>query len=250
MNPRIYYDNVLDDGAIIATAAATGTAGENVADWRPYTWYTPASLPATITVDAGAARSCNYALVMQHTLYTSGCGIEVRASTDNFSASDVLIASNVPTSNGPVLLHFTSVSYRYWRLRITGAATMPSIAIASVGQRMELPGYLGLSFDPTARTVSAQSNENLNGQPLGKVIEYTQQKRMLTLRMVTPSWIRSTWLPAWRAHLRSAPFGFAWNVTDDPTNVVLCVAGDSFNTPHYPGGYADLEVELTNVVDD
>ena len=24
------------------------------------------------------------------------------------------------------------------------------------------------------------------------------------------------WLPAWRAYLRSAPFGFAWNVTGDP----------------------------------
>ena len=82
------------------------------------------------------------------------------------------------------------------------------------------------------------------------MIEYTQQKRTVTMRMVTPAWIRNTWLPAWRAHLRSAPFGFAWNVTDDPTNVVLCVAGDGFNTPHYPGGYADLEVELTNVVDD
>jgi hypothetical protein len=250
MKPRIYYDNALDDGAIVATTADTGTAADNLADWRPYTWYTPASLPATVTVDCGSARACNYALVLGHTLFTSGAGIEVRASTDNFVASDLLIASNVPTSNGPVLLHFTAVSYRYWRLRITGAAVMPSLAIAAVGTFMELPGYLGLSFDPTARSVQAQTNLNMAGQPLGKVIEFTQQRRTLSLRMVTPAWIRGTFLPAWRTHLRSAPFALAWNVTDDPTNVVLCVAGDELKTPHSPGLTADIEFDITNTVDD
>lgn len=250
MKPRIYYDNRLDDGAIVATPAATGTAADNLADWRPYTWYTPASLPATVTVDCGAARAADYAAVYGHTLFSAGAGIEVRASTDNFVGSDVLIASSVPTSNGPLLLHFASVSYRYWRLRITGAAVMPSLAIAAIGRLMELPGFLGLGFDPTARSVQARSNANMAGQPLGKIIEYTQQKRTINLRMVTPAWIRSTFLPAWREHLRSAPFLFAWNAVADPTNVVLAVAEDELRTPHSPGGLADLSFDITNTVDD
>lgn len=250
MKPRIFYDNRFDDGAIVATAAATGTAGENIADWRPYTWYRPTGLPATLTVDCGSARAADYAAVYGHTLFTAGCGIEVRGSTDNFNASDVLIASSVPTSNGPILLQFNSVSYRYWRLRITGAAVMPAIAIAAIGQRMELPGFLGLDFDPTRRSIRAQSNTNLDGQPLGKVIEHTQQKRTLTLRMVTPAWIRNTFLPAWREHLRSAPFLLAWNAVLDPTNVVLAVAEDELRTPHNPGGLADLSFDIVNTVDD
>lgn len=249
-NPRIYYDNRFDDGAIIATAADAGTAGENIADWRAYTFYRPASLPATITVDCGAAKSADYVLIAAHDLFSKGCTVEVRASTDGFVSSNVLVQSIAPTSDAPLLRHFSSVSYRHWRLLISGGASMPSIGIAAIGMRFELPGYLGADFDPTGRRVVAQSNANLDGQPLGKVIEYTQQRRSVRMRFVDPAWIRSTFLPAWREHLRSMPFGFAWHVGIDSANVVIATAGDDLRTPHFPGGYADIEFDLINVVDD
>ena len=247
--PRFYFNSRLDDGALVASTSAAGYAADNLLDWRPYTWWQPTALPATLTVDCGSAKAADYALVYAHTLGTDGCTLEVRGSTDNFSASNVLVDTVTPTSDAPILRHFAAVSYRYWRLRITGAATMPSLAIAAIGSRFELPGYLGLGFDPTARDVVAQSNVNANGQPLGKVIEYTRQSRTLQIRRVTWVWLRDTCLPAWRTHLRSSPFVFAWNAVHDPSNVVLVVAGDRLDTPHIPGGYADVSFEISGAVD-
>ena len=246
--PRIYYDSRFEDGALAASTTAAGYAADNVRDWRPYTWWKPTALPATLTVDCGSATAADYALVYGHDLATQGTTLEVRGSTDNFSASNVLVASVTPTTDAPILLHFTAVSYRYWRLRITGS-TMPSLAIAAIGSRMELPGYLGLDFDPTTRRVVAQSNRNADGQPLGKIIEYTEQRRRLTLRRVTWAWLRNTFLPAWRTHLRSAPFVFAWNVAYDASNVTLVVAGDDLATPHQPGQFAEVSFDIVGAVD-
>lgn len=249
MTPRIYYDNALAGGALIASTTATGTDPDNVLDWRPFTWWRPTALPATLTVDCGSARACDYALVYGHDLWTAGCTLEIRGSTDNFVGSNVLVSSITPTSNASILLQFGSVSYRYWRVRITGAATMPNLAIAAIGAALVLPGYLDPSFDPTGRKVVGVTNRNANGQPLGKIIEYTEQQRTVTLRHVSWQWIRATFLPAWRAHLRSTPFVFAWNTALDPTNLPLVVAGDDLDTPHRPGGLADVSFTITGAVD-
>jgi len=248
--PRLFYDTALDDGALVASTSAAGYSAANLNDWRPYTWWKPTALPATLTVDCGAARACDYALVYGHTLFSAGCTLEVRGSTDNFSASDVLIATSTPTTDSAVLLQFTAVSYRYWRLRITGSVTMPALAIAAVGTRLELPGYLALDFDPTIRMSIGQTNRNSNGQPLGKVIEYTEQKRLLQIRRVSWAWLRSTFLPAWRTHLRASPFVIAWNAVHDSTNVTLVTAGDELQTPHFQGMLADVSFNIVGAVDD
>lgn len=246
--PALYYDNRLADAALVASSTASGFAAANVTDWRPYTWWQPTALPATLTVDCGSARAADYALIWGHTLFTAGCTLEVRGSTDNFAGSNVLVASITPTSNDPFLLLFGSVSYRYWRIRITGAATMPALAIAAIGAALNLPVGLPEGFDPIGRKVEGQSNRNENGQPLGRVVQFETWTESLKLQKVSWSWIRATWLPAWRAHLRSSPFVFAWDPGPYATELRLVTAGEQFTTPHQAGSRADLTVELKGVV--
>ncbi|MFN7725146.1 MAG: hypothetical protein ACK5QH_08765 [Rubrivivax sp.] len=246
--PHIFYDNRLGDAAVVASSTASGFAASNVADWRPYTWWRPTALPATLTVDCGSARAADYALVHGHTLFSAGCTLEVRGSTDNFGASNVLVASLTPTSDEPQLLLFNSASFRYWRLRITGAATMPALAIAAIGARLELPEWLGQPFDPLGRQIMGQSNRNERGQPLGRVVQFESWKEQIKLERVTWAWVRNVWLPAWRAHLRSSPFVLGWEVDLYPTDLKLVVAGDKFDTPHYSGSTCDLTFDVEAVV--
>lgn len=247
-NPALYYDNRLGDAAVAASSTATGFAAANVADWRPYTWWKPTALPATLTVDCGSAKAADYALVYGHTLFSAGCTVEVRGSTDNFASSNVLVATLTPTSDEPFLITFASVSYRYWRLRITGAATMPALAIAAIGAALTLPTGLPEGFDPVGRKVEGQSNRNEAGQPLGRVVHFESWTESLKLQKLAWSWIRGTWLPAWRAHLRASPFVFAWDPGNYPAELRLVTAGEQFTTPHMAGSRADLTVELKGVV--
>lgn len=248
-NPLILFDNRLADAAPVASSTAAGYAVSNLTDWRPYTWWRPAALPANVTVDCGSAKAADYALVYGHNLATHGCALELRASTDNFATSDVLVATVTPTGNGPILLRWASVAYRYWRIRITGAGDEPALAIAAIGAALQAPIGLPQGFDPLGREVEGQANTNQDGQPLGRVVTYQRWKQQVTLQRVQRTWVRDAFLPAWDAHLRSAPFGWAWDADADPTNIRLVTAGPRLGVPHYSGGRCDLQMELSGVME-
>jgi hypothetical protein len=245
--PTLYFENRLADAAIAASSTAAGYAAANVADWRPYTWWKPAALPATLTVDCAAPAAADYALVYGHDLFTHGCTLEVRGSTDNFASSNVLVASHTPAVDEPFVVLFNSVSYRYWRLRITGSAA-PVLAIAAIGARMVCPIGVPQGFDPLGRDVDGQINTNENGQPLGRIVTYERWTSRIRLQRVLRTWARDTFLPAWRAHLRGTPFVFTWDLDADPSNVRLVTSGKKIDVPHYSGARCDLEFELSGVI--
>lgn len=247
-NPRLFYDNRLADSTPVASSTAAGNyAAANVADWRAYTWWKGNVLPATLTVDCGVAKAADYALLLGHNMKSVGASLEVRGSTDNFSASDVLVASGTPATDDPYLLTFGSVSYRYWRHTFTGA-TPPSIAIAAIGAVLEMPVGLALGFDPLGREAMGQSNRNENGHPLGKVIDYEQWVANLMFEKLAWSWIRGTFLPAWRANLRGTPFVFGWETSAYGAELVLVTTGMQWSTPHFSGSFADLALKVSGVV--
>lgn len=244
--PAILHDNRFDAAAPAASSTAAGYDVANLTDWRPYTWWQPTALPATVTVDCGSATAADYAFISGHDLYTQGASVEVRGSTDNFSASDVLVASSTPTADTPLLIVFNSASYRYWRLKITGT-TMPSLAIAAIGAMLRLPTYLPQGFDPVGRKMIGDTNRSSRGQVLGRVVDFEEWSQDIELTSVTWSWVRNTWLPAWAAHLRSTPFGFAWDPENYPADTRLVSVGNEFETPHNSGSLCELVFELRGV---
>jgi hypothetical protein len=244
--PKFMYDNRLADATPTASTTATGYAVANVTDLRPYSFWKPTALPATITVDCGEAADADFAAICGHDLYTSGCAIEIRASSDNFSASDVLLIRREPVSDQPFILPFDSVSYRYWRIKITGVS-IPTLAIALIGEAFPIPRQHQLGFDPTARSARSQTNRSVSGYPLGKVTTFEEWSQSVSIDIVTWAWIRDSWIPAWKEWLRDEPFLYAWDSTDHPAEVYLVTAGPDFKTPTITGNYAGLEFTLTGV---
>lgn len=241
--PLILYDNRFNDATPVASSTAAGFNVLNLRDWRAYTWWKPSAMPATVTVDCGSAKNGDYCVVYGHDLGTKGATLEIRGSTDNFGASDVLVATKTPADDKPFLLTWASVSYRYWRKKITGA-TAPSMAIAAVGAALQLPRRLTRGFDPLGRTVRGQANRSEQGHPLGKVLEFEEWAESIKLRNMTWSWLRTTWKAAWDAHLRANPHVFAWDPTDHADELYLVSIEGQYSTPHQVGEYADLEYKV------
>lgn len=247
-NPRIFYDNRLADDTLVASSTAAGNyAAANLVDWRAYTWWKAGVLPATLTVNCGVARAADYALVHGHELHSVGASLEIRGSTDNFAASDVLVASVTPASDDPILLTWGSTSYQYWRQKVTGA-TPPAMAIAAIGAMLEFPTGLSQGFDPIGRRVNGQANDNANGHPLGRVIDFESWEADLRFEKLTWSWIRNTFQPAWRTHLRANPFAFGWETALYGSEIVIAGSGMQWSTPHFSGSVADLTIKLSGVV--
>lgn len=252
--PKLLFDNRFADAVPVASTTAAGNyAAANVADMRPYTWWQPTALPATLTVDCGAAKAADFVALYGHDLHTQGATVEVHGSTDNFVVSDVLIGTVSPGSDDPFLLEFASANYRYWRLKITGGTTMPSIAIVLIGAAFVMPKYLTSGFDPLSRALMLQgssggsTNSNENGQPLGKIIDFEQFMQTLTFTNVSWAWLRASWQPAWRSNLRGSPFIFAWDSINYPAELYLVTAGDNYSTPHQQGGLANLIFDVLGV---
>lgn len=245
--PKILHENRLDDATPVASTTAAGFNVLNLRDFRPYTWWKPTALPATVTVDCGSAKAVDYWTVYGHDLFTQAATIELRGSTDNFGASNVLLDTFAPTDNKAFARYITSVMYRYWRLRITGGATMPSIAIAALGQLLDVPSYLESGFDPTGRKVVGVSNRSMDGHPLGRTVKYEQWEESLKFQLLTWSWLRASFEAAWTAHLRDDPFLFVWNPIGQPAEIYLVMAKDAFKSPHRAGSLCDLTMDVVAV---
>lgn len=244
--PRLLFDNRLLDATAVASSTAAGFDVLNLRDMRPYSFWRPTALPATVTVDGGSPKDVDAWAVYRHDLGSRGNTIELRASTDNFVGSNVLMDTFTPTSDAPMVRSISLASFRYWRLRILNG-TAPTLAIALMGKAFVLPRRLQQGFDPTRRSAKAVSNVSGAGYPLGRVISHEEWEQTVAVRNIDAEWIRSTWIPAWKAHLRSEPFLFAWDSTDHPTEVHLVSAKGDYRTPTGAGSLVSLQFDVEGV---
>ncbi|HAF43438.1 MAG TPA: hypothetical protein DCK83_00450 [Gallionellaceae bacterium] len=183
-----------------------------------------------MTVDCGSAKSADCLGIFNHDLFTGGCTVEVRGSTDNFAASDVLVHSYTPSANTPFIRDFTAVSYRYWRLRITGSSA-PTLTIVAIGAGLEFPVRLPYGFDPLSRKAFGQMNISEEGLPLGKSTMFEQWAQQLNFQHVENTWLRATFLPAWKAHLRDKPFLFAFDLSNYAGEIYLVASDGDYKSP-------------------
>jgi len=245
--PKILFDSRLADVTLVASSVAAGFDVQNLIDFRPYTWFKPNVMPATITANLTASGNADYCFVYGHDMGTQNTTFEVRGSTDNFGAVDDLVATISPADDKPFLLTFAELGYNDWRINLTGA-TAPSIAIISLGFALTFPRRLLNGFDPLGRKIYGQTNTSAKGYPLGKVFEFEEWNETLNFTNLTWDWIRTTFVPAWKAHLRGSPFGFAWDSVDHITELYLVESKDKFSTPHTQGSYAALTMDVSGVV--
>lgn len=245
--PLALYESRLNDAAPVASSTAAGFDVLNLRDLRDFTFWKPTANPATVTVDCGSSKLADYLAVYGHNLGSTGCTIEVRRSTDNFGASDVLVDTHTPTDDKPILRLFTPVSSRYWRIR-TLTGTVPTLAIALLGNRLEIPAGVMEGFDPLGRAVKATQNRSVKGRALGKVLDYRQWQESLKFELVTWAWVRATWQPAAEASLEVQPWLFSWNPDTYPKETYHVELDGSWSTPHKSGTYCDLQVPVTGLM--
>jgi len=240
--PKILYDNRLKDATPVASSTASGDFNVlNLRDWRRYTWWKPSAIPATVTVDSGISKARDYFLV-----YGEAGTYEARGSTDNFSASNVLLATIVLSATGLGLTTFASASHRYTRITIPSGAA-PAMAIGVIGAALESPVFLEGSFDPLNRKVEGDFNRTNKGHPLGRAIEFEEWSESIKLDLVSWSWVRASFKPAWDAHLRASPFVFAWDAGDHADEIYLVTTKGEFKSPHRSGSRASVSFDVAGV---
>lgn len=245
--PFIAWDNRFADATPVASSTALGAAA-NLADFRPYTQWAPSVMPATVTVNSGAAKAADSLAVYSHNLGSKGATIEVHGSTDNFGVSDVLVATFTPANDLPFVLQFASASYPYWRIRVTGASA-PTLSVAALGAGLTMPIGLPYGFGAVDREAMGQQNISETGQPLGSAIMFEKWKQTLNFQEVDKDWLRNTFIPAWKAALRGKPFLFAWCLYLYPNEVSLVQVPtpQKFSAPQFNARSCSLQFDVEGI---
>jgi hypothetical protein len=168
-----------------ATAAATdsysGTAAANVLTPNEDSYWRPANVTGdkSLTIRIGQTLADRLCILGEP---LTGVKIDLRASTDNFSSSDVAILTDqvLTAEVNAATLAFDLVSYPDWRV-VFKSGYMPSplrIAHVLVGRSADLP-YLEKDYDPANLAPSGDHLVSAAGMYLGSNLQRRMRKLSL-----------------------------------------------------------------------
>lgn len=234
---RIGYTSVATASNVTASSEQAGFPASAAVNGLTYDQWRPASVPATWTVQLGAAADIDYVGIAGHNLASIGGTATVQVSyNDGSSWSDV--ASTGPQDNGPIMFLFSTLRTKLLRVRVTAAENDVQIPVIFAGQAlvMQRSIYGGVTPPTMARKTVRLPNESDAGQALGESIIRRGVEFSVDWEYLTPDWVRSSLEPFLKA-TRAGYFFFAWNpgdypqevaygrLTDDPRPVNMGIAG-------------------------
>jgi len=174
---------------VTASTAASGYPAVNAVD--PATWssWKPTSVPAWIRSDMVVATNIDAVGIAAHTLATSGATIAIERSSDNVTWTNVYTYS--PLTDDDILILFPALSYRYWRVYVTGAVA--NIGYVSFSSKLAFPQTPIDSYTPLhhARQYTKMFNDSIKGAMLGNRVMAAGAETSVDLGFVDRAFVDS-----------------------------------------------------------
>lgn len=228
---RIGYKNLFTTSGVTVTASdeASGFPKENAYDWLSYDWWKQSALGTSwLRASFVSAKPADYMAIFGHNLSDVGGTVTPQYSTDSGSTWNDAASGVAPISNKTMFFGFDSVSAADWRCEVvttTGQAYCAGVMIgeAMVFERGIGPGFAVPSMDieTKLKTYKSELGVFIGGSKVREGISGS-----VKLTNLTPSWVRSDWLP-FLDHARTPrPFIFAWDYVGHPNEIVFAYAKD------------------------
>ncbi|WP_442577867.1 hypothetical protein ACSBOB_20180 [Mesorhizobium sp. ASY16-5R] len=247
-NARLGYENLLENGTVVASSADTDFPVENVYDWITSDYFKPAT-SGTINIDStlSGAQSADYFAFYGHDLYAHGGTIKLQYH--NGSGYVDCFSAITPTDNTPRLVTFSSQTATLWRIVITCTSVF-SIAVVSFGRvlPLEYGMYLGWTPPRFGRKTKLVNSQSDGGAFLGRSIFSEGVKTKIEIQYASDSWMRANW-PGFVAHAEQKPFFFLPDV-NLPLEGVFCWTEDDIPSPsHTHYGHMGVSIPIRGLVE-
>lgn len=239
----VAYDNVFARGTLTASSSPAGGEAENAVDGFTWDFWAPAGVgPHTLVVDLGAAEAVDYLAFHAQNLADTSGSITLAGSSDGSSWTDVS-GPHSPTDNTPALVLFSAVTYRYYRLTMTGEGSV--LGVLQAGQRLTLPegifvGQAPPQLNPDDEILNSASE---GGQFLGRSLIRTGAQDKIKQDRVSQSFARGAWA-AFAEHARLRPFFYAWRTTDYPLEVMYAWSRGGAKVQQGTNGFMSVELPI------
>lgn len=247
---RLGFENLLENGTVVASSEAAGFPVANVYDWRPSDFFKPASIASAvnITLTLSVADGADYFAFYNHNLHLTGGTIKLQWW--NGSSWVDCFGAITPTDNSPRFISFTAQSSTQWRVVIT-ATSIFSIACISFGTQLALEYGMYLNWTPPvlARDTKVINSQSDSGNFLGRSIISTGIKSSIILQGASDAWVRASWMPFVR-HAEQKPFFFIPNITAYPLEAVFCWVEGQVPVPaHTNYGFMGVTVPIKGMIE-
>lgn len=207
--PTVLFQSVFDSGILSASTEATGYPKENILDESTAKSWKPTARPATISVDCGSTTTVDAFAVIAHNLWTCGCSVVFQTSTDGITYTNAA-PSVTPTDNTTILQLFTPITFRYFRVRITGGTANPNIGRILLGSRLTFPAGVKAPYTPiwASQQYELLTSTTLGGQFLGNRVLRQGGRTVINLVSFERTFAESN-LTSFREHYNSGK-AFVW----------------------------------------
>lgn len=218
MPGKIAYNNLMTASATTLTAdtEATGFEAVNLGNWNAYeSWKPTAAGTQNFNINLGSLLDVDTFCVFGHNLSDYSGTIKLQWSNDGATGWTDLFSAITPTDNTVIFKTFTSVNKRYFRIVTTQTGSAASIAVVFLGEVMTLEKGFRVGHVPSGLFDDAMTIQNVSETaiPLGRSTIVQAGQFTIPQTLLTPSWVRSTWVP-FIEHAKSFPFFFAWDLTN------------------------------------
>ncbi len=233
-HPRIGYDNAAaaTDATITTDSVASGYAAANPFDWKPYTYWKPATggehyiqivTADTVTVD--------YVALAQHNLGDNNGTFQLQYSVD--AGANWLDATTdyAPTAREQLWIDVTPVVARYWRI-VTNSVDPSVIGIVSFGVKYKPQRGKFSGFTPPgmARSFTPYASSSEGGLFLGRSILRRQLRGSISFDLMEIADVYAYWVPFMQA-AEAHPFFLVWMLEDYPEDVQLVETRGDWSPP-------------------
>lgn len=239
----IAYDNVFARGTLAASSSPDGGEAENAVDGFTWDFWAPAGAgPHTLVVDLGSAEAVDYLAFHAQNLADTSGSITLARSSDGSSWTDVS-GPHSPTDNTPVLVLFSSVSYRYYRISMTGEGSM--LGVVQAGQRLTLPEGIFVGAEPPQLNPDDEilNSSSEGGQFLGRSLIRSGASDKIKQDRVTQEFARGDWAD-FAEHARLRPFFYGWRTEDYPLEVMYAWSRGGSKVQQGTNGFMSVELAI------
>lgn len=222
--PRILYDDIwrLSTSTISPSSEDDDHPAANVADGLTWDFWKPASLPATLEVNANELVNIDYALLV-HTLGSNVCSV----SGEYYDGSTwvTLFPEYAPGDDRVLAFLFERVAASRFRLSISGDNSpeqIPAIKIAMMGQALAMQRGITLNHKPItlSRKTEARPQVSEGGALLGRSIRREGVMTEIAFENIEADWLRQHFEPFIES-ARVYPFGWVWHPENYPAEVAF-----------------------------
>ncbi len=242
-NATLLSQNIFEEGTVTVSSETADGAGLNAVEDTTFDFWTPAAVPANITVDYGTSVECDCLGIASHDAGTNGTDLRLEHSSDGVIWTQ--IGSDVsPLTDDTIMIVFQSTSARYWR--VVQATSVCSIGVIKLGKRLVMPsgvlsGFVGVNH---ANRVDLLTNTSIKGQYLGTRIKRIGAETNINFGMIETSFADNDFA-VFEEHFNSGrTFFYAGSPSEWPEDYGYCWRTGGEIRPSYEEGGILAQVDM------